>query len=298
MGKKRKLSSTGAKAQRNRRPPPPKKAQPSPRNDAPKPGRPSSSSSSSRPPRPETPPTVPFSPDHAILLVGEGDLSFAAALVEHHGCSRVTATVPERGAEELAAKYPQAGANAARVAGGGGRVVYGVDARRMRPWAGKRTTPGEGGDMDRVVFNFPHVGGRSTDVNRQVRHNQELLAGFFGRALPSLAPGGAVVVTLFEGAPYELWNIRDLARSQGLQVERSFRFRADAYPGYRHARTLGVVKNRRGEEGGGWKGEDRPARSYVFVRKGETSTAVPVSAKKRKRDSDDDDDDSSSSDDE
>lgn len=30
-----------------------------------------------------------------------------------------------------------------------------------------------------------------------------------------------------------------------------------------------MIKGKNGEAGGGWKGEERPARSYVFVRKGE-----------------------------
>jgi 25S rRNA (uracil2634-N3)-methyltransferase len=102
--------------------------------------------------------------------------------------------------------------------------------------------------------------------------------------MPSLAPGGSIVVTLFEGVPYTLWNIRDLARHCGLAVERSFKFQASAYPGYHHARTLGVVKNKKGEESGtGWKGEERAARSYVFVKKEEEKVQV----KKRKRGSDD-----------
>lgn len=127
-------------------------------------------------------------------------------------------------------------------------------------------------------------------MNRQVRYNQELLVEFFKRALLSLAPGGTIIVTLFEGEPYTLWNVRDLARHSGLQVERSFRFQASAYPGYHHARTLGVVKNKQGDVGCGWKGEDRPARSYVFVRKDEVSKPV---SKKRKRSGDDDDSDDS-----
>lgn len=64
---------------------------------------------------------------------------------------------------------------------------------------------------------------------------------------------------MFEGEPYDLWNVRDLARHVGLSVSRSFKFQASAYPGYKHARTLGNI-----EGGGGWKGEDRPARTYVF----------------------------------
>ncbi|KAL7930492.1 hypothetical protein V8C35DRAFT_312805 [Trichoderma chlorosporum] len=285
-------------------------------------------------------PVIPFSPGDRILLVGEGDLSFAASIIEHHGCNNVTATVLERDHAELLAKYPAvdtniavvnrrpdphaanpsrgAGADAApdgqsgdgdgqdeddnangsvesedeehKAAVVNNKLVYNVDATKLPPSVAR--TP-----HDRIIFNFPHVGGKSTDVNRQVRYNQELLVSFFQRALSSpaapLARGGSIVVTLFESEPYTLWNIRDLGRHAGLQLERSFRFHADAYPGYHHARTFGVVRNKKGEESSGWKGEDRPARSYVFMRKEEIESQA---GKKRKRagddsSSDDDDDD-------
>lgn len=112
----------------------------------------------------------------------------------------------------------------------------------------------------------------------------ELLVNFFRRAIPSLAPHGSIIVTIFEGMPYTLWNIRDLARHSGLAVERSFKFQAAAYPGYHHARTLGVVKTGAGEPSvTGWKGEERPARSFVFVKK---EDVAPVAAKRRRGDDD------------
>lgn len=97
------------------------------------------------------------------------------------------------------------------------------------------------------------------------------------------------MLTVFEGEPYELWNVRDLARHIGLKVGRSFKFQADAYPGYEHVRTIGNIKG-----GGGWKGEDRAARTYIIELK--DGEEVQRKMGKRKRgdsgeDEDKDDDD-------
>jgi 25S rRNA (uracil2634-N3)-methyltransferase len=168
----------------------------------------------------------------------------------------------------------------------------------------------------KIVFNFPHVGGLSTDVNRQVRANQELLVGFFKSAIPLLAsverpvpaergnsgyddhddsesnlsePGlknaertvvskGQILVTLFEGEPYTLWNIRDLARHCGLKVVESFRFPWEAYPGYAHARTIGEItrgkdRTAEGKRRGAWRGEERDARCFVLEVKEEQGSS-------------------------
>ncbi|KAL8952447.1 MAG: hypothetical protein Q9222_001638 [Ikaeria aurantiellina] len=204
---------------------------------------------------PSPPPTIPFNPSDRILLVGEGDFSFAYSLYTHHSCHNLIATCYDDAAT-LAEKYPQSTqyirdleSDAYEDEEADVKVLHGVDATKL----GKGGSVGGGGKevrkggFDEVVFNFPHVGGLTRDVNRQVRHNQELLVNFFKAAIPLLAPAGSIIITIFEGEPYSLWNIRDLARHVGLKVGRSFKFQAEAYPGYKHARTY-IFERKDGEE--------------------------------------------------
>lgn len=87
--------------------------------------------------------------------------------------------------------------------------------------------------------------------------------------MPLLAPSGSIVVTLFENPPYSLWNVRDLARHVGLKVVRSFKFRFEVYPEYKHARTLGNLNG-----SAAWRGDERSARTYVFENSSTSSKSV------------------------
>lgn len=216
--------------------------------------------------------------------------------------------------------------------GGGGKEIktgFPRKERKLPAWKVRQQpqqqskSPGAHGPWDVICFNFPHVGGLSTDVNRQVRANQELLVGFFKSCVPLLSAApepkdsdeewedeedgdedeeasddededvqtsgkairtgpGQILVSLFEAEPYTLWNIKDLARHAGLQIVTSFRFPWSSYEGYSHARTLGEVEGKNGGRGG-WRGEDREARMYVFEVKPEPSQ-TGKKAKKRVRD--------------
>ena len=99
-------------------------------------------------------PIIPFSAEDSILLVGDGDLSFAASLIEHHGCGdNLTATVLEANLGELTEKYPYVGENIEKIEAEGGKVTYGVDARKMGPWAQKKGKESIG-RMDRISELF------------------------------------------------------------------------------------------------------------------------------------------------
>ena len=202
-------------------------------------------------------------------------------------------------------------------------LLYDIDATKLSSAHRKALRPNA--PFTKIVFNFPHVGGLSTDVNRQVRYNQELLVGFFKAARPLLsspkyparvrrdpredvsddehmsedldnqdleAVNGQILVTLFEGEPYTLWNIRDLARHCGLKVVESFKFPWSGYPGYRHARTVGDITTgkdriKEGKPKGAWRGEERDARCYVLENK-DASSALPPKKKGKHGDEDSD----------
>lgn len=70
----------------------------------------------------------------------------------------------------LLEKYPQAAGNVRLLKERGAIVLHGVDATRFDklPKALRKRK----GTFDAVGFMFPHVGGLSTDVGRQVKSNQ------------------------------------------------------------------------------------------------------------------------------
>ena len=119
-------------------------------------------------------PTIPFLPADRILLVGEGDFSFSKSLLTAHSCTSLIASSYDKYSTVIE-KYPQARGNLQALEKEEKcKLIYGVDATKL----GKRGASDGGGKevkkggFDKIVFNFPHVGGLTKDVNRQVRHNQ------------------------------------------------------------------------------------------------------------------------------
>jgi 25S rRNA (uracil2634-N3)-methyltransferase len=143
-------------------------------------------------------PRIPFGEFDHILLVGEGDFSFTRSLAIDHGCANVTGTSYDD-EEEVCEKYPTFQGIQTELSGLTPPVPlhHGIDATRLSSYKqlrcrrddddeldvdGEEERP-KGDGWDTIAFMFPHTGGLSTDVNRQVRANQALLVDFFKACL-------------------------------------------------------------------------------------------------------------------
>ena len=125
-----------------------------------------------------------------VLVVGDADFSFAAGLQRVLAASGrpveliATGYEPERGLDE---RFPRAREHLAFLRASGARVEHGVDATRLP----ERFAPGS---ACRILYNFPHVVGKSN-----LRRNRDLLRDFLRATTSVLAPGGDVCVALCEG---------------------------------------------------------------------------------------------------
>ncbi|KAJ6520203.1 hypothetical protein C8R45DRAFT_887357 [Mycena sanguinolenta] len=135
-------------------------------------------------------PTIPFHATDKILLIGEGNFSFARALVkdgpaelEHLPAKNITATAYDT-EEECYDKYSEAAEIVKELRTAGVEVFFGVDATQLG-----RVSTFKGKKWDRIVWNFPHAGKGITDQDRNILSNQMLILGFLCSAASFLTGG-------------------------------------------------------------------------------------------------------------
>ncbi|KAI0756502.1 hypothetical protein C8Q80DRAFT_1128984 [Daedaleopsis nitida] len=134
--------------------------------------------------------TIPFRATDKILLIGEGNFSFARALIhsppqslEFLPPSNVIATAYDT-EEECCSKFPDAAEIIGALREKGVEVLFSVDATKL-----DRCPPLKGRKFDRIVWNFPHAGKGISDQDRNILSNQLLLLGFLRCAANFLVSG-------------------------------------------------------------------------------------------------------------
>mmetsp|Transcript_16628 Transcript_16628/g.21577 ORF Transcript_16628/g.21577 Transcript_16628/m.21577 type:complete len:240 (-) Transcript_16628:101-820(-) len=139
--------------------------------------------------------------EHAkVLLLGEGNFSFAAGLARKHktdklNCSNILATSFDS-EKEVYQKYKEAKIFINTFKSLGGKVMYNVDARDIQA-----SLPGQQSCFDCIIFNFPHNGTKYTGKKSvQQKWNNEhrlLISQFLLSAKPLLKNGGEIHLSTF-----------------------------------------------------------------------------------------------------
>ncbi|ORE10169.1 hypothetical protein BCV72DRAFT_34930 [Rhizopus microsporus var. microsporus] len=220
-----------------------------------------------------------------LLLVGEGNFSFAKSLAENYlmeGAENMIATCYDS-EEVLYEKYQEAKENIELIRELGATVMFNIDATHFSKEIRKNK-------YTKIIFNFPHAGAGIKDQDRNVIANQKLLTAFFQAAEPLLEKEGEIHITLKTCKPYDLWSVKGLARSLGVLATKGTRpFHPDDFPGYEHRRTLGYKEGV--SKGGNLEILSSAPKTFIFVRKEMMKKDIERSLTgKRKRDEEDSDD--------
>ncbi|KAF8031759.1 hypothetical protein BT93_D0851 [Corymbia citriodora subsp. variegata] len=172
-----------------------------------------------------------------ILLVGEGDFSFAACLAQAFGSAVniVATSLDSQASSKLL--YNRAGANMEILVGLGGTILHEVNAHNMTQHPDLRQKC-----FDRIVFNFPHAGYKGHDhSNSQIQRHRELVRGFLKSAKSMLTRNGEIHVTHKTAYPFSKWEIEKLAEEdEELHLVEKAKFSDSDYPGYVNKRGDGL----------------------------------------------------------
>ncbi|KAF5377331.1 hypothetical protein D9757_008004 [Collybiopsis confluens] len=145
--------------------------------------------------------TIPFQPTDTILLIGEGNFSFARALARcstsrielahlvNFPSKNITATAYDS-EEEVYSKYPEAKDIVSTLRERGVEVLFSVDAAKLEWTAGLK-----GRTWSKIVWNFPHAGKGIDDQDRNILSNQILIRGFLHSAAKFLKKGPVPNIT-------------------------------------------------------------------------------------------------------
>ncbi|NWH19403.1 FDXA1 protein, partial [Grus americana] len=166
-----------------------------------------------------------------VLLLGEGNFSFAASLCGAAG-TYVVATCYE--SEEEVSGRGRAAESIRRLRERGAEVMFSVDCTKLKDYFFP-----EKREFDCIYFNFPHCGRKAGVVK-----NRELLAHFFRSSAEVLTEKGEVHVALCNGQGgtpadqprrewHNSWQIVAVAAGAGFILSDVHPFKAETIHGYK-----------------------------------------------------------------
>ncbi|KAJ2801329.1 hypothetical protein H4R20_003717 [Coemansia guatemalensis] len=126
-----------------------------------------------------------YAKHHTILLIGEGNFSFARSIATRLGSgTNIVATALDSEATVKEKYAADAESHIKEFKRLGGTVIFGIDGTKLKRYKQLRSKR-----FSRIVFNFPHTGSGDKDEARNIMLNQQLLLDFFSNVRGLLTDG-------------------------------------------------------------------------------------------------------------
>lgn len=167
-----------------------------------------------------------------ILLVGEANFSFTLSLSQKVKEPKILYASCYETFTDLEKKYADAKSNRKKLEEGGAQVYHNVDACKLHENTKCWPTLLK---FDGIVFNFPHVGGGSTEEGKQ--KNQLMIHDFLTSAEALLSKKGSIFITLRNTEFYSSWDIPAIAKQVGLRFLDKISFEPEEFLEYQAVRT-------------------------------------------------------------
>ncbi|KAI8921962.1 hypothetical protein DFJ77DRAFT_425625, partial [Powellomyces hirtus] len=177
-----------------------------------------------------------YSKSQRILLIGEGDFTFARALAGGIGSGSNIVATSYDSLKDAVAKYPIVPATLKELVATGASILHNVDATRLSTNKPVGANVHSHGKFDRIVFQFPHKGGSQEE---DIAENKEMLGTFFREAAALLTAEGEIHVTLRDTLFYQRWNIDQVGAQEGFALASRVPFESKKFGalGYTPQRT-------------------------------------------------------------
>eukprot|EP00924_Labyrinthula_sp_SR-Ha-C_P013714 maker-scaffold_5-snap-gene-11.47-mRNA-1 protein AED:0.00 eAED:0.00 QI:62/1/1/1/1/1/3/106/295 len=216
----------------------------------------------------------PYTSEQTILLIGEGNFSFAKSLLhlwDSYGkmgplnLGRNLLATSYDSKNELYEKYPDVKKNITEIRKKyGANVLTKIDGtnitksfelleskflsmhkvQKLFKSLGEKKFGDEIG-FDKVIFNFPHMGLGIADKEKNAQLHKEFLTEVANNVWKVLNPEiGEFHLTMKRGEPYKNWKAGKLIERTGkFKISSTIEFFPSTYPGYAHRRTSGENEN-------------------------------------------------------
>ncbi|KAI3892391.1 hypothetical protein MKX03_012609 [Papaver bracteatum] len=184
-----------------------------------------------------------YNSSQKILLVGEGDFSFASCLAHAFGSASNMVATSLDSEDTLCTRLPSSQLHIKDLRSLGCLVLHNVDVNFMAssfryPLLARMK-------FNRIVYNFPHAGHfKMSETNHSViQRHKNLLSGFFRNSIKMLKEDGEVHVAHRDDHPYNRWEIEKLANEAGLILIATIDFCSFQYVGYNNRRGGSIRSN-------------------------------------------------------